>query len=274
LNKLLFDAETAINARNQEDAILSITAFAELVFQVDPFSPTNLPKDWKQKLHEWLSGRPLSDIVSEDPEEGVRFVEEAIVYQLVWAMESVRVRSVAHDDLYSELWNGRAALAAETGTLDAAANVLLQAGLGSRVAARRSLIDCPADFNSFVGMIEWLRSEEVVAHSRRNDWPTPDTATAWNNFVRSTYSDDRNTWKIRQFRREVRWNVGSRIPPSGTMVRVASTSTARSVVHTPDYRPMGQLRVPIQASVTGTLFGEVTDPDSLLLTYIGPDKIL
>ena len=46
----------------------------------------------------------MAEIVYADPEGLVEFVNDAIVYRLVWAVEAVRVRSHAHQDEYADLW--------------------------------------------------------------------------------------------------------------------------------------------------------------------------
>lgn len=44
-----------------------------------------------------MSGAP-----SGDNDQSVQFIEQAFVYNLPWAMEAVRVRAEAHEDLFSD----------------------------------------------------------------------------------------------------------------------------------------------------------------------------
>jgi hypothetical protein len=79
-----------------------------------------------------MKGKNLSDFAGNVEREIVDFLEGALVYRLVWALESIRVRAIAVGEVAEESFNGRTALAVETGTPNQSASLLIHAGFGSR----------------------------------------------------------------------------------------------------------------------------------------------
>ena len=123
LERLLLAANVNIGVGDQEEAVAAITAFAEIAFGISPFRPERLIDGWKPLLRRWLLGEPVSGAPSGDNDQSVQFIEQAFVYNLPWAMEAVRVRAEAHEDLFSDevklsdYPRAHAVAALETGTL-------------------------------------------------------------------------------------------------------------------------------------------------------------
>jgi hypothetical protein len=126
----------------------------------------------------------MADIISSDPEYFVEFIEDVIVYRLVWATEAVRVRSCAHQDEYAGLWTGELAEALEAGALDRSTVILIHAGLGSRVAAFNAS-DTDSD-----------RSHSRMPAGRSADWPTPETSDLWRAILRSMDGESTSEWRV------------------------------------------------------------------------------
>jgi hypothetical protein len=102
LEQLLLTANVAIAAGEHDMAVEAITAFAEIVFVIPPFSPQKLIDNWKEILRLWLLGQPVTVVLAGDSDEAISFIEQAFVYNLPWAMEAVRVRAEAHENPISE----------------------------------------------------------------------------------------------------------------------------------------------------------------------------
>jgi replicative superfamily II helicase len=268
LNLLLLQAEQAIAQGDTEQAIASITEFADIALTISPFAPKELPDHWHQVLRDWISGRPMAEIVAADPEGLVEFVDDAIVYRLVWAVEAIRVRSHAHQDEYSDLWTGRVAEALEAGTTERCAVILIHAGLGSRVAALAALQDFPSDFEDYQGMKDWLNSEEVAEAGQSNSWPTPETADLWSSFVNSTCGDSSRPWSIQSKRFAAVWHPGIS-PQEGEFVRLVRRG-ARTAICSSDFTQIGNLKHQLP-NLPGVLFGNVAEGLAEVdLTYHGP----
>jgi hypothetical protein len=208
----------------------------------------------------------------------LRFVENGLVYKLPWAMEAVRVRAQANQDdmgfgmTIDDFELGLAVAAVETGTLNRSAALLIQAGFTLRRAAIKAVEQTLASFSSAQELHEWLSSDEVVALSERDDWPTPTSAAVWKSF-RASYSPSKmRTWTKRIGKWSVRWRDKAAAPAAGAVVRFRYEDGTTFVL-TPDYEIVGQLVPPLPAW-TGLLLGQVADiQNSVILTYYGPRDI-
>ena len=72
-----------------EAAIEHTLEFADIAFGIPPFK-TDLPQNWRNLGKEWMKGKNLSDFAGNVEREIVDFLEGALVYRLVWALESIR----------------------------------------------------------------------------------------------------------------------------------------------------------------------------------------
>jgi hypothetical protein len=213
----------------------------------------------------------MAEIVASDPEQLVEFVEDAIVYRLVWAVEAVRVRSEAHQDEFSELWTGRLAEVLEAGTMDRCAVILIHAGLGSRVAALAALDKYAADFADYQGMKGWLNSEALVEATHIANWPTAETAELWRGFVNSVSSEATRAWTIQRNNYSVNWRDGV-TPKAGSPVRLVRRAVTRTEVYAPNYDGLGVLKYALPV-LEGVVFGTITDKGEVEVTYHGPNKL-
>ena len=140
-NKLLIAANSNISEGNEQEAIAVITQLADHIFQIQPFTPTTFPENWKDILALWLRGEPIVNINVGGVSDVLQFVEEGLVYRLPWGIEAVRVRAEAnHDEIYEgktidDFETGLVVPAVENGSLDRSAAMLMQAGFNSRQAA-------------------------------------------------------------------------------------------------------------------------------------------
>jgi hypothetical protein len=244
--------------------------FADVAFAVEPFKPDgDLPDDWKGVLTAWISGHSMSDLAGETDEELLEFIEDALVYRLVWAMEAVRVRQSAMDDENEWPNAGRAAVALETGTPDYCAALLIQNGLASRIAAIKAISDCPADFTDMKGMREWARSICVAQRQASPNWPTPETASLWLTFVSGLTVTSAAKWTFQSGNANVTWREP---PPPGTGVRLIYDHAHRNMrVFSRDLEPLGFLPYRWEAEPAGIALGEVSNSeDTVNITYLGP----
>lgn len=277
LCKILFQAETAIASGNAKLAGDFVISFAETVLEIPPFQPPKkLPVGWPEMIRLWIMGTPLSEI-AELSDEAVSFVEQVVVYRLVWAVEALRVRGKAHSDLYSDLISGRVSEVLEVGTLNKSAAVLLQAGLGSRVAAHAALAECGGDFTDYEGMRDWLDSDVIKRCSPRSNFPTRNTKDAWRDFVRANSREFRAEWQMSSAMRNVAWLEPSLRPPDGQYVRLDwPIAGPRTDVCDPDYGIIGRLSLSLKKPMGGgACFGIVgAGGTTLTVHYTGPDTIV
>ena len=270
LTRLLQQADAAFALSDLESAFGALTAFAEVIFAIEPFKPDELISDWKGVLRAWIHGQRMSDLVGGNNAETLEFIESALVYRLVWAMEAVRVRHTAVTGDEDAENKGRAALAVETGTPDFCAALLIQTGLPSRVAALKAVSDCPATFENLRGLRAWLKSTFVETKQHDPSWPTPETSSLWRDFVQGTKSLGLNPWSIYNVELPVEWKQPA--PPPGTPVRVLRhPKTEQTDVYSIDLDYLGSITLKFLKPPVGIFLAKTTpSPVRISAQYIGP----
>lgn len=276
LNELLLQANGSILLEENVDAIKAFVGFAEIVFDIAPFRPKNLPQDWRDILTAWVSGKPLTDALAETDSESLHFIEDALVYRLAWAMEAVRVRWQASGDTigdgltYDDLELGVATSAIETGTLNRSAAIIMKSGFTPRVPAQKLVNDTGASFASLNELRAWLRSEEIQSLGENADWPSAETHDLWTDFIRSFKTADEKEWIGSKGEIDVIWDTEN-APAAGTLVRIDPRKEETRIL-TADYLPLGRLTESISPSYAGgILYGDVAGTkNAITVTYFGP----
>lgn len=227
-------------------------------------------------LRRWLLGEPVSEASSGDNDESVQFIERGFVYSLPWAMEAVRVRSEAHEDLFSDEaklsdypW-AHAVAALETGTLVVAAAVLIQAGFGSRLAAIRAVTFTRANFDSMRGLMGWLASDEIQVLSAAPNWPTPESHALWLDFHGPGGAQAVQGWAATQYTSGIAWQ-GVPMPP-GTPLRLGGGSGKERSVFTADFREVGTLSW-TPSSKGLIVANSINDLGKFSLEFLGPGNV-
>jgi hypothetical protein len=212
----------------------------------------------------------MSDLAGDKDEELLEFIEDALVYRLVWAMEAVRVRQSAIDDELDRPNAGRAAVALETGTPDYCSALLIQNGLPSRIAAIKAVSDCPGDFSDIKGMRQWIRSGCIAEQQADPNWPTPETAPLWKAFISGLAVSSTAKWSIQKGSAQVTWHNES--PPDASQVRLLYDRSKRDIhVFSTDLEPLGFLPYRWATEPVGVALGEVSDSQTTIaITYLGP----
>lgn len=279
LEALLARANRAILLEDHQTATTAITTFAEIIFSIPPFVPDDLPANWKEVLSLWLSGEPLAALTATNTADVLAFVEQGLIYKLPWGMEAVRVRGLAHEDLFDEEIElsdrelRLAVAAVETGTLLRPAAYLMQAGFASRLASIKAVKDGDGQFTSARALLQWLRSEAVVALATRASWPTLETHPLWMEFVRSFDTQAAQPWTRSIESAQVSWLDG-KTPKAGTPLRIDSTSESEDLVMSADYERLGVLSLPLNPDRAGLLVATASAVrKTIALDYVGPDKL-
>lgn len=276
LEQLLLTANVSIDLGEHDDAVDAIAKFAEIVFDIAPFKPEKLIDGWKPLLRRWLLGEPVASALSEGSDEAIQFIEQAFVYNLPWAMEAVRVRAGAHEDLFpdevklSDYPRAHAVAALETGTLSIAAATLIQAGFESRLAAIRAVADTGATFDSKSGLMAWLASDEVAALSAKSDWPTPESHMLWLDFNAPGGAQAAQAWDVTEYTSGITQR-GTPLPP-GTPLRLGGGPAKERSVFTADFQEVGTIGW--TPSAHGLIVACATgEAGKLVLEYIGPGQV-
>jgi hypothetical protein len=276
LNPLLVTANAQILQNDRAAAVVALTAIAEHVFTFYPFKPDVLPANWRDLLRRWLQGEALTSDTPDQAAETMRFIENGLVYRLPWAMEAIRVRAQANGDTVfglamDDFELSVAVAAVETGTLNRAASLLIQAGFSSRLAAIKAVTDTNATFDNSQGLHQWLRSVGLALFSPLPNWPTPETRQLWIEFTESFEPQERQVWANRSYRGGVTWLDVP--PPPGTPVQLHRWNGQVHVL-SGDGSPLGRFDSLINIAHKGLLSAEVGhDVRELTINYLGPEDL-
>ena len=279
LNRLLVDANAAIISSDSGQAIETIIEFAKIVFTIPPFRPDNPPPTWDMVLDTWLRGGKIATVIQDNQDQVLQFIERALVYQLVWAMEAVRIRGVVNNDpvgedgaKMSDLEFSYAVIAVETGTIDQTASLLIRLGFGSRMAAIK-IAQSDINFASSHSLQRWLSSKEGKVFSRDPNWPTPATHDLWTSFVGHLVSHKQADWDICDYYADVVWD-GQNLPSSNNVLRIATKADGGSVVLDAQCNRIGILKRKLNPNRKGLLLANATDTINKIQTkYLGPDDL-
>ncbi|MDT4966938.1 MAG: hypothetical protein QOJ64_1675 [Acidobacteriota bacterium] len=270
LNKLLREGDAAFAAGEIEAAIAASIQFANVVFAIPPFRPDDMVANWEEIVRAWVSGESMSDLAGGKDAQVLEFIEGALVYRLVWAMEAVRVREFTVNPEDEHPHAGRAAVALETGTSNYSAALLIQAGLASRVAAIKAISDCEGTFHDFRGLRTWLKAEPVVVRHSDAEWPTPETANLWRTFVESFETTNTKKWNIQTLEFVVEWETEP--PRPGTHVRVVHDKGRReTVIYSIELDRIGNVVPAFLDEPAGVLIAAVSSSaQRIAAEYLGP----
>ncbi|SEK14915.1 MULTISPECIES: DEAD/DEAH box helicase [unclassified Variovorax] len=278
LEYLLLQANLAADEGEVEIAIQAIIGFADIVFEIPPFSPKKLPGNWKHILELWLRGVPVPYIGGDGPDDSVSLIEGAFIYNLPWAMEAVRVRAEVHQDLFSDdvtvanYGNARAVAAIETGTLSGAASTLIKAGFASRLGAIHAVAITAADFDSPAGMRAWLASPEVKAQRDNPSWPTVESHELWVDFTAPHGSGYTMPWSATIYTGPVTWH-GVPMPP-GTPLKLGGGLGKEDAIYTADFKEVGKIGYAFNRAAVGLSIASATGAtNEISFEYIGPNDL-
>lgn len=247
---LLVDFQRAIASGDVAAVGVAAVAFAEHVTADRFFSVRKPPTTWKSALLKWVTGVAFSVIVDEDP-SAQAFIQDGVIFKLVWAAEAVRVQAVAVEHgRVSELGDGPAmVLTYGVPTVEAA--LLCQSGFASRVGAVWATSRLSSSFANFDGMRAWVNEHEDLLYSR-DFWPSEDAHLLWSAVESGPVTVRSREWIRTKVRLSVDW-TGSR-PAEGETVRVVPGDGRSVVICGRDLAPLGTAEVafdPTQAFMTG-----------------------
>jgi hypothetical protein len=267
LSTLLTDAEQAVVDGDAARVTERAGDLAAVLFGTYPFRPGTLGDEWPEQqwrsyINVWLTGRRLAEVADPD---GIAFVQDGIVYRLVWGVEAARVtlESLGFLDSESDDVNGRLALCLTYGVPNITAALLLQAGLESRPLACRIVSELELEFTDRGGMQPWL--SRVRAGGVMPPSLTEDEQSAWDRFA-GHVRRQATPWRRTTGTYDVAW-ASSNAPEVGEHVRVERSQNGCDVM-TFDFETLGTATGDLDA--TGVLDARINENRQVEVTRFGP----
>ncbi len=241
IGTLLRTAEDALASGDLDTATTTTTALAEILFTIGPFEPEDTFEGWKDLVGHWLRGTALGSCTNND---GVGFIQENIVYRLVWAVEAARLHllHIQENEMQLEPPGSTLALCLTYGVPSHACALFMQAGLCSRTMATAvaDKVGTPiTDMKMLCDWVDMLRQKIILPI----DWATDDERAEWSRFLRRFDHRDICEWRDIETMLPVQWL--SNPPKPKTRVRVTRLGdgpTAR--VSSVSFVPIGRTTIP------------------------------
>ena len=270
LESLIVSAANAIKSGNVEHLSDSCCELADILFGIHPFRPS-MPTSWddstwKAILDAWISGATLHRVTDS---LGIAFVQEAVVFRLVWAIEAVRTILAEQRDVEgaAERNDDRTfvAICLTYGVPSMAAARMLECGMESRLLAIRLAKELDLNFTTRSELIQWFcqfDGKEPLGFANHE-------REAWNRFL------ERNQFSFDKWVRSediVEFQVGEGVETtSGEGIRVVPNSEGTAELYTPDFSWVG--RTESQVSDEQLLIGTITKPYKLCVRRFEPPEL-
>jgi hypothetical protein len=247
LHDFLSAAEGALAANDTAEAGMQTALAAEILFKIGPFVPGDSMGDMPALLRHWLSGEPLSAY----PEKSaVGFIQEHVVYRLVWAVEASRLHLQHLKAGLGEPPGDVLAMCLTYGVSSVKAGLLMQGGVRRRsVAVTAALVLGPEvkDFGSLRSWVRRLREGKVKGPT----WGSTDEQCEWDRFLARFDHRNHRRRRLKTVTLRVQWQ---RVEPPKAKAPVRLSRSA------------GETDA-LVSSISSLLLGEASLPDNVIGNY-------
>ncbi|HEX5750472.1 MAG TPA: hypothetical protein VFZ09_29865 [Archangium sp.] len=237
-------ADATLAGGDIEAAIENILYLTRFFMQVPTFSTSTKerPDKWETVVGDWVRGTALGSMVDKHGDRCIRFIQDGIVYRMVWAVEAVRAHAVTYDKKFAKVLSGHTARTLTYGVPSLQAALLLQGGLPSRNMALRLLADMPGDFSNADGLKDWLARISPIV-SAQGYWEDPGERVIWNEYQKDLHREVNLEWHYTEESLEVEWVNDSLVPELSTPLRLIREPTGSNLlVCSPDLHVIGRVR--------------------------------
>ena len=217
IGELLATAEDALDRRDLTVATANTVALAEILYAIGPFQPDGGCMDgWEILIGHWLRGTALSTCTDND---GIAFIQDNIVFRLVWAVEAARLhlQHVQELGIEAEPPGGTLALCLTYGVPSYTCALFMQAGLASRTMATSIASKIGIDLSDMDMLRSWvkmLRNNTIPPVK----WTSESEEAEWARFLHRFDHRDIRKWREVSATMHVQWNAAP--PEPNRRVRV------------------------------------------------------
>lgn len=236
----MFGAESGLEDGDHGAAATHAVALATILYQIYPFVPESRVEGWEELLGHWLRGTPLGQCADND---GVSFIQQDVVYRLVWAVEAARLHLQCLADAGENPPGEVLAQCLTYGVPHRTGAVFMQGGLRSRTMATALLTKLTRQVPDMESLREWihdLRAGNVDAVT----WDGPAQDAEWRHFL--SRFDHRDLRQYREVAVELPVEWDADVPPKDRLrVRVVRDGTGQeAMVYSPSFVRLGTTAIP------------------------------
>lgn len=267
---VLCDFQDAVARDDGEAAAEAAVTLAEHVMGEPFFAVRKLPVNWSEVLSDWIKGTAFSGILdgrgARDAQRTQVFVQEGVVFRLVWAAEAVRVQAIATNHARAgELGDGPA-FALTYGVPSIPAALLCQMGFASRVGAVWVARQLLASFSDMNGLRDWLRQHDALL-TDPDFWGSDDLYTLWKPVSSPATTEYPRPWNHATYSVPVEWKFAAP-PAADTQVRIIAGSGRSGTICATDLSPLGTAQFTFDPH-GAALAGRVTPKGEVKISYFG-----
>jgi hypothetical protein len=168
---------------------------------------------------------------------------------------------------------GTAVTAIETGTFNRPASILIRSGFDHRLAAISAITSTSATFDSTDGMRQWIDDLDP-AHALNQNWPTPESRSAWEAFVNPSRTRRARRWSGQtEDLPNVTWYGPA--PDPDTWLRVTDAGPDMIDIWSTGFDRLGKANIRLDRERQGVLRAQRHRADAgIRLHYHGPGDLL
>lgn len=234
----LLAADGALAAGNLTEALPAVERLSEAILAVHPFLPDEPFSKRQEVIRAWLQGEPVGQIAKAWGVEAIDFLQNGVIFRLVWGVEAVRSYALVKGTQTSDDFAGVLPLLLTFGGPNRQVALLVQAGIPTRRMALRLVNQFAPTYTTDKEMRQWLA--EVATQLPPNFW-SREEARLWQDFLGDELHRSSRAWTHARVAVPVRWHSDS-IPPVGSIVRLVPDDLLGSVVvYTPEFTLLGVL---------------------------------
>ena len=267
---VLSTVQAAVNAKDSSTVADATVEFARIVMHEPFFSLRKLPHNWEAALGGWVKGTPFSELLNgrttRDAQRVQAFIQDGVVFRLVWAAEAARVQAIATDHArQSELEDGPAfTLTYGVPTIPAA--LLCQMGFPSRTGAVWVTRQLASTFKDVGGLRDWLRQNDGFLNDPEF-WESSDHHLLWKQASTPSSPEYPKPWSHKKYRVKVEWE--GLAPQQDGVMRIVAGTDRNATVCSADLVPLGTVQLPFDPH-NAALEARLDSTGKLQIKYFGP----
>lgn len=267
---LLTGAQSAIVSADAETAAKQLVAFAGIVSKEPFFWPTVPPEDWPSVLEGWIAGVPFAKLLEGrgalSAQRLQAFVQDTVVFRLVWAAEAVRVQARSREHPRADDLGDGPAFVLTHGVPTVSAALLCQFGMPSRVGALWAATELQGKFTSAAEFRVFLRKHRATL-AQRDFWPSEDLHLLWRRSMSTGGKHQPSPWTRSERVEHVAWQ--SPPPDSKQRLRLVPSGDRTGWVCGPDLAPLGTAHTTFDLD-RGCIDAYALGKGELRIDYFGP----